>query len=71
MPKPKDKIFTLSEITDLWSEYSAGKVLRVMRGGKWEFIPMNGKGIPRIEGTRAEVVDLKKIMPFPKFLETR
>ena len=62
------KHFALEIIQDAWAEYKARSVLRVLKNGKWEILPL-GHDMDQIEGTRAEVVKLSTVQGFPKYLE--
>jgi hypothetical protein len=63
-----DKKYSIGEINKAWKAYNNTNVLRVMRGGKYHYVELKGKGIPRIEGTQANIVKLSQIKPFPEFL---
>jgi hypothetical protein len=64
-----EKTYTLKEITMAWAKYKSMSVIRLLKAGKWEYILLEGKGIPRFEATRAERVHPSDYMAFPKFLE--
>lgn len=63
------KKYTLEEIKVIWKEYQSKKVLQVLQKGKWRSKELTGQGIPRINGAKARIVDLKSIMSFPIYLE--
>lgn len=66
--EPREPIYYMSDIERLWKQYKNKRVIRVLRGGKWEIIEVDGHGVPAITGTRAESKDVKDIMDFPEFI---
>ena len=61
--------YTLKDIETLWKDYETKKVLRVLKDGKWETIPLKGTGIPHVAATQAKVVKIMDVMSFPKYLK--
>lgn len=62
-----EAVYTISQIKELWDDYQAAKAWRVLRAGKWKIYR---KAPDTTDGaTRAEMVDLKNYIDFPKFIE--
>lgn len=61
-------MYSIDDIKSAWEVYDAKKVLRVLRNGTWVNLDLSSARSP-IEGTRSEVIELKKTMSFPEFLE--
>jgi len=59
----------LTRTPEEFKEFSNTKVFRVLREGKWVVLPL--KGAQNIDGTRAEVVPVKSVMSFPKYLKAK
>lgn len=64
-----EKAYTLIELKVLWAAFNKKKMLRVQQGGVWKFVPLSGKGVPRLQGTKAEIVGYKHVKNFIEFLE--
>lgn len=65
-----DMTFTLSDIKTAWKSYQEAKCLCVLKNGAWgKRVLKSIERIGKIEGTRAEVRDLKSIMGFPEYME--
>lgn len=66
---PKEVSYTIEEIEQHWKEYSGKKALRVLQNGKWiAKYPVTQKVIDENIGTRREMVLLKQVVSFPKYL---
>ena len=63
-----EKTFTLPEIKKHWDKYSSISGLRILRQGKWVY-EFPARNLRHIDGVRAEVVELKQVMSFVKYLE--
>lgn len=61
-------MFSLDDIKSAWTIYDSKKTVRVLRNGSWVIVDPMSLRVP-LDGTRAEVIDLKKTMSFPEFLE--
>jgi hypothetical protein len=61
--------FSLTELKIYWDDYSAKKVMRVLKDGVWEVVPLDKRNQSLIASTRAEIVPLKKVQTFPEYLE--
>lgn len=61
-------MYSIDDIKSAWNAYETRKTVRVLRNGSWVYVnPVSLRNT--IDGTRAEVIDLKKTMSFPEFLE--
>lgn len=62
------KNYTIDEITTAYNKYKTATVMRIQKQGKYTYMPLDGKGIPRIDGTAASVVKLSSVKTFPEYL---
>lgn len=62
------KSYTINQIEKHWAKYEKARVMKVMRGGKTELVEMKGAGIPRLQATRASIVNLSTVISFPEYL---
>ncbi len=63
------KYYSLPQLRVFWDDYQQKSVLRVLKDGKWTIQPMKNRGLPHIEGTKAELVPLKQVKSFVDYLE--
>ena len=63
-----EKSYTLTELKKHWNKFSSISGLRILRGGKWVY-EFPARNLRHIDGVRAEVVELKQVMSFVKYLE--
>ena len=67
-----EKVYTLQEIRELYIEWENTPLLRVLKQGKWTYQPVQkGKPIGNIDGIKAQVVSIKSVMSFPKFIKAK
>jgi len=62
-----ETVYSLDQIKEYWEEYQTKKAWRVLRGGKWKVYlkaPNTTDG-----ATKAEMINIKDKVSFPKFLE--
>ena len=64
-----EPIYTQPQIEEAWTEYNAKQVLRVLKDGQWKIYDKTLINPNAIGGTRAELVNLKTVMSFPKYLK--
>jgi len=62
------KAYTIGQIERAYFEWDTKTALRIQKQGKWELTPLNGTGIPRIDGTKAAIVKIRDFVAFPTFL---
>jgi hypothetical protein len=62
------KTYTLDEITAAYKKYKAANVMKVQKQGKYTYLALDGKGIPRIDGTAASIVPFSSVKSFPEYL---
>ena len=60
--------FTMDDIESAWEIYKSRQVLRIQKAGVWEWHELNGKGIPRLDATKAEIKKMSDVVGFPEFL---
>ena len=58
--------YNQAQIDKAWSEYRKAKAWRVLRGGEW-YLQFTNPDLSM--ATRAEMVDVRAYMGFPKWLE--
>lgn len=58
--------YTMAQIKETWAQYKIEKCLFVLKGGEWK-MQENKRG--NIDGTRAEIRDVRTMMGFPEYLE--
>jgi hypothetical protein len=66
-PDIKPIVFTIDDIKNAWSKYRKEKAWRVLRAGEWTLCfktPVTGDGV-----VRAEMINLRQEMSFPKYLK--
>ena len=68
-----EPIYTQPQIEEAWAEYKEKRVTRVLKDGKWTVhdFAVNSLTLPHYlaGATRSELVKLKTIMSFPKYLK--
>ena len=70
-----EPIYTQPQIEEAWKEYNAKTVMRILKGGEWKTYDLGSaaNGTPGNIGsmngaTRSEIVKLRTVMSFPKYL---
>ncbi len=68
-----EPIYTQPQIEEAWTDYNTEQILRVLKDGKWTAYDETGNPDLRAYlqdgATRAELVNLKTVMSFPKYLK--
>lgn len=65
------KRFSLDELEVLEQDYRTAFQIRVLKGGKWEYVSPKPGGMAHLEGTRAERVQVKTVKTFTEYLREK
>lgn len=61
--------FTLDEIERHYKAWDNERCIRILKNGKWTHQRFTKPGLPRIDGTKAEIVPLGSVIGFVKYLK--
>jgi hypothetical protein len=63
------EVYNEQQIQSAWQDYITDKIVEIKRNGKKEYKEFKPGWMDRVDGTRAKVVQICKVMSFPKYLK--